>query len=210
MAGLATLTQSAQVSGGITPVVVRGDVTIAGNITAGDVIGRSRISGTVAGRDIVIDDGSNEAGPAKPQEVLSSEQALGRIADAVRLNLGQLQLNMEQARRESGQFFKTMMIFSAIAFSVVLAGIGFMLSGFVAVGVVTTASSLVPKLGAFLFFNKDKELRKTIETYHGHILESQRVLTMIDLAETMADTVARDSVKEKIIYAVLKVSSPKK
>jgi hypothetical protein len=35
----------------------------------------------------------------RPKEVLSSEQALGRIADAVRLNLDQLQLNMEQAYR---------------------------------------------------------------------------------------------------------------
>jgi hypothetical protein len=145
----------------------------------------------------------------KPQEVLSSEQALGRIADAVRLNLGQLQLNMEQARRESSQFFRTTMIFSGIAFVIILGGISLMLANLVTIGIVTTAASIIPEAGALLLFNKDKELRKTIETYHGYILESQRVLTMIDLAETMVDSVAKDSVKEQIVFAVLKVNPPK-
>jgi hypothetical protein len=142
----------------------------------------------------------------RPTTVLSSEQALGRIADAVRLNLGQLQLNMEQARRESSQFFRTTMIFSGFAFAIILSGISLMLGNLVTVGIVTTAASIIPQAGALLLFNKDKELRKTIETYHGHILESQRILTMIDLSETMQGTEAKDSVKEQIVFAVLKVT----
>jgi len=84
-----------------------------------------------------------------------------------------------------------------------------MLANLVTVGIVTTAASIIPQAGAFLLFNKDKELRRTIESYHGHILESQRVLTMIDLAETMGEAAAKDSVKERIIFAVLRVSPPK-
>lgn len=170
--------------------VVTGDFTTTGR-------GFS-IGGDIVGRDKITTD--------HPKEVLSSEQALGRISDAVRLNLGQLQLNMEQARRESSQFFRTTMIFSGFAFAIILSGIGLMLGNLVTVGIVTTAASIIPQAGALLLFNKDKELRKTIETYHGHILESQRILTMIDLSETIHEAEAKDSVKEQIVFAVLKVS----
>jgi hypothetical protein len=84
-----------------------------------------------------------------------------------------------------------------------------MLAGWVSAGIVTTAASVIPQAGAFLFFNKDKELRRTIELYHGYILDSQRVLTMIDLAETIGQESAKDSIKEQIILAVLKVKQAK-
>lgn len=137
------------------------------------------------------------------EEFLPSEWAFGRIADAVKLNLSQLQLNMEQARRESRQFFRATIIFSGIASVIMLVGVTLMWAKLLAVGGVTTAASIIPQLGAVLLFNKDRELRKTIETYHNHMMESQRVLTMIDLAETMGETAAKDSVKEKIVSAVL-------
>jgi hypothetical protein len=101
------------------------------------------------------------------------------------------------------------MIFSGAAFAIILGGVGMMLAGLVTAGMVTTAASVIPQAGAVLLFNKDKELRRTIETYHGHILESQRVLTMIDVAETMNETAAKDSVKERIILAVLKAKPTK-
>jgi hypothetical protein len=84
-----------------------------------------------------------------------------------------------------------------------------MLANLVTVGIVTTAASIIPQAGALLLFNKDKDLRRTIETYHGHILESQRVLTMIDLAETIGEATAKDSIKQQIILSVLKVSPAK-
>ena len=109
---------------------------------------------------------------------------------------------MEQARKESSQFFRTTLIFSGIAFAIILVGVGRMLANFVTVGVVTIAASIIPEAGALLLFNKNKELRRTIEKYHGHILDSQKVLTMIDLDETIGQIAA----KERIILAVLKVS----
>ena len=191
---------------------VAGDTMIGGNLKVADVIGGVRVAGIEAGKDILIG-GDATAGVKEPsphtKEVVSSEQALGRIADAVRLNLDQLQLNMEQARRESSQFFRTTMIFSAVAFLIIFVGIGLMLGRLVTVGIVTTAASILPEAGALLLFNKDKELRKTIETYHGYILESQRVLTMIDLAETMGGIAAKDSAKEQILLSVLKITPPK-
>jgi TRADD-N domain-containing protein len=141
------------------------------------------------------------------KEVLSGEQALGRIADAFRLNLDQVQLNMNQARKESSQFFRTTLVFSGVAFAIILGGIGLMLAKLVTVGIVTTAASVIPEAGALLLFNKDRELRKTIETYHDHILDSQEILTMVDIAETIEESSAKDAIKQQIILAVLKVHS---
>ncbi|MGQ0446232.1 MAG: TRADD-N-associated membrane domain-containing protein [Beijerinckiaceae bacterium] len=139
------------------------------------------------------------------EKVLPSERALARIADAVGLNLSQLQLNMEKARRESSQVFCLTMTFCGIASAIILVGVSLMLADLVKVGAVTTIASVIPQAGALLLFNKEKELRKTIETYHNHIMESQRVLTMIDLAETISEPVTKDSVKEHIISTVLRI-----
>jgi hypothetical protein len=142
------------------------------------------------------------------QEVLPSERAFERISDAVKLNLHQLQRNMDKARSESSRFSWVSMVFCAMASSIMLGGIGLMWAGLVKVGFITTAASIIPSLGAHLVFSEGKELRKTMETYHSHIMESQRVLTMIDLAETIGDVAVKDSVKEQIVRAVLVVDPP--
>jgi negative regulator of sigma E activity len=68
-----------------------------------------------------------------------------------------------------------------------------MLANLITVGIVTTAASIIPQAKAFLLFNKDKELRKTIESYHGHILESQRVLTIetLDFSSAVAQAISQ-------------------
>jgi len=79
----------------------------------------------------------------------------------------------------------------------------------VTAGVVSSITSIIPEVTAFLFFQKDKELRTTIERYHQQILDSQRVLTMVDVAETVTDKQARDKLKQEIIHKVLGVESDK-
>jgi Cyanobacterial TRADD-N associated 2-Transmembrane domain len=54
-----------------------------------------------------------------------------------------------------------------VAFAIILGGVGIMLGGLVTAGIVTTAASVIPQAGAVLLFNKDKELRRTIETYQA-------------------------------------------
>jgi negative regulator of sigma E activity len=68
-----------------------------------------------------------------------------------------------------------------------------MLANLITVGIVTTAASIIPQAKAFLLFNKDKELRKTIESYHGHILESQRVLAIetLDFSSAVAQAISQ-------------------
>jgi hypothetical protein len=139
----------------------------------------------------------------KDSHVISGEQAFERIGAAVRLNLKQLEGNIEQARLESNQFFRLTLIFAVLGFIVVIAGVALLLLSQVTGGVVTTVSSVIPETTALLFFNKDRELRKTIESYHQFMLESQHVHTMIDVAETISNPVERDRMKQEIILKVL-------
>lgn len=157
------------------------------------------VQGEVVGKDVVV---------TKDIPVISGEQAFERIGAAARLNLNQLERNIEQARRESGQFFKLTLVFSSIGFLIVLAGVVLLFVGQVTAGIVTSVSSLVPEVTAVLFFNKDKELRKTIEAYHQHMLDSQQILTMIDVAETIKDHSERDGMKQQIIFKVLGMNAP--
>jgi hypothetical protein len=152
--------------------------------------------GNIAGRDVQI----SEVADAK---VISDEQAFERIGAAVRLNLKQLEKNIEQARKESSQFFRLTLIFASVGFLVVIIGIILLFSEQVTAGIVSTASSIIPEVTAFLFFTKDKELRKTISAYHQHMLNSQQLLTMVDVAETIIDTAEKDRIKQQIIAKVL-------
>ena len=105
-------------------LAVSGDVTIVGNIKVGDIVGGSQII-TSDSNNVIVGhshhDGVNKSRPLDPNKI-SSERALGRIADTVRLNLGQFKLNMEQAHRESSQFFQTTMVFSGVGFAIILGG----------------------------------------------------------------------------------------
>ena len=169
-------------------VVVTGDTNIL-------------VHGDVAQRDFQL-------GSEYPDlHVISGEQAFERIGAAVRLNLKQLETNTQQARSESNQFFRLTLIFCALGFIVILAAVVLLLRNQVTGGVVTSVSSIIPEVTALLFFAKDKELRKTIQTYHHRMLESQRVHTMIDVAETMVNPTERDKMKQEIIFKVLEIAT---
>lgn len=145
--------------------------------------------------------------PSTPSGVhlISGEQAFERIGAAVRLTLHQLESNMEQARSESNQFFRLTLVFCALGFLVVFAGIVLLLMGQVTGGVVTSISSIIPEVTALLFFAKDRELRRTIHSYHERMLESHQIHTLIDVAETVVNPAERDKIKHEIIFKVLDI-----
>lgn len=160
------------------------------------IVGGDIVSGDIVGRNVIIHTATQE-------HHLSQDQAFERIGAAVRLNLEQLKENIAQARKESSQFFKLTLVFASLGFVVVLAGVGLLLANQVTAGVVSSISGIIPEVTAVLFFRKDKELRAIIERYHQHVLDSQRMLTMIDVAETVKSSEERDALKRQIIAKAL-------
>ncbi|MGR0481477.1 MAG: TRADD-N-associated membrane domain-containing protein [Candidatus Electronema sp. V4] len=138
---------------------------------------------------------------------ISEDKAFERINVAVRMNLEQLEQNLAQARKESNQFFKLTLVFSSVGFLVVLAAVALLLGGQTVAGIVSAVASAIPEVIAALFFKKDRELRNSIERYHHHLIESQRILTMIDVAETVQSQEERDSIKREIICKALGVDA---
>jgi hypothetical protein len=179
-------------------VIVTGkrNITGTGNLVVGS-------TGTVVGRDIKITT-ENE------KQILSVDQAFERIGAGVKVNLDQFQLNLSQARNESSNFLKLTMVFVAVGFATIVVGVGLLLGHQIAAGVVSTIASVIPGATAALFFKKDKELRGTIERYHQHVLDSQRLLTMIDVAETVKNEDERDSLKREIIFNALGIKKTRK
>lgn len=160
-----------------------------------------------AAKELVV---SNTDGLTQTEAKLriSSEQAFERINAAVRQNLDQLQANFSQAREDSKQFFRLTIIFTSLGFVVMLVGVILLLLGESTAGVVASLASVIPEATAALFFTKDAELRRTIETYHRHILQSQQMLTMIDVCETITDSQERDRMKQQIIFKSLDITYP--
>ena len=114
---------------------------------------------------------------------------------------------MNKARKESGLFFTITLVSASLGFVVFLAGVGLLLAGQVDAGKVSSILSIIPEIVAGLFFGKDKELRDTIERYHQSISDLQRILTMIDIAETIKSEGERDFLKKQIIYKALDIDS---
>lgn len=190
----------------ITPITAVGERSIAiGGSVAESVI-------VTGDQNIVVEkDGIARRDTTIPPDkrVLSQDQAFERIGAAIRSNLVQLEQNINQSRKESAQFFKLTLVFSGLGFCVVIGGIILLLLGQVTAGVVSTITSLIPEATAVLFFQKDKELRSQIDRYHQQLLDSQRILTMVDIAETVTDEQTRDNLKKEIIFRVLGVTNEK-
>jgi hypothetical protein len=134
---------------------------------------------------------------------LSQNQAFERIGTFARQNLKQLNDNFIQARKESNQFFKLTLVFAGLGFFVVLVGVSLLLAKQVPAGIVSTISSIIPEVTAALFFRKDKELRDRIDLYHQNIIESQKIMSMIDVAETIKNEKEKDLIKRQIIFKVV-------
>ena len=130
-------------------------------------------------------------------------QALDRLGIAAKANIRALEQNMNQARHESRVFLIFTMFFAALGFIVVLCGLTLMYQGLTTEGGVTTAASVVSEVMAALFFRKDRELRESIRSYHKDVLESQAILTVVDIADSIGDSSSRDKAKTEIIKGML-------
>lgn len=201
------------------PRAVEGTFSVSQGAVSGNIINTTTGENIQIGRDRVITGSGNVVSATgdvaiggridgdiflnERPRVLSQDQAFERIGAAVKSNLGQLDQNIDKARTESSQFFKLTLVFASLGFSIVLGGVGLLLAKQVAAGIVSTISAVIPEVTAVLFFKKDKELRVTIERYHQHVLDSQKLLTMIDVAETVKDETGRDALKREIIWKAL-------
>jgi hypothetical protein len=154
------------------------------------------IGHTVAGRDFVLQQHQDN-------REITSEQAFERIASAVKLNLTQIQSNIEHARADSSQFFRLTLIFASLGFIIVMFGVALLYINQISAGIAAAVSGSIPEVTAAIFFKKDQELRKTIDEYHIHMLQSQKLLTMIDVAETIRNPTDQDKMKQEIIFSTL-------
>ncbi|MFN3786319.1 MAG: TRADD-N-associated membrane domain-containing protein [Thiothrix sp.] len=190
-----------------TPIMTSGEMSVA----IGGSVAESVIVTGDQNNIVVENDGRAYQSTTVPpdKKVLSQDQAFERIGAAIRSNLIQLEQNINQSRKESAQFFKLTLIFASLGFCVVIGSIILLLLGQVTAGVVSATTSLIPEATAVLFFQKDKELRSQIDRYHQQLLESQKILTMVDVAETVSDEQTRDKLKQEIIFRVLGVTNDK-
>lgn len=178
--------------------------------SVGAIVGASIANSTIATGSQNINISELKAGdvfPPKPsRKELTAEQAFDRIASAVKLNLTQIQSNIESARKDSSQFFRLTLVFASLGFLIVMAGVILLCLNQTTAGVVAAISGSIPEVTAALFFKKDQELRKTIDEYHVHMLKSQQLLTMIDVAETINNSTEKDKLKQEIIFSTLGIT----
>jgi len=142
------------------------------------------------------------------KRILSEEQAFERIGGAARLVYEQIKIDIEQARKESSQIHTLMLVLIGAGAGLILVGVILLYTNQITAGTVSLVSSIVSEAIAMLFFKKDGELRKRVSRHHDQLLEVQKILTMMDIAETIIDKSIRDDMKRQIIYKSLGIDAP--
>jgi len=139
---------------------------------------------------------------------IPGEQAFSRIAAGAKRSFRELLADSKEARRQSRVFFLLMCIFSGTGICLILFALGLLLFGRLHAGIIGTVASTVSQAVTMVLFKKDRELRRTIDSYNAHIASYHKALAMIDLAETISDSRVRDKSKQEIIRSLLTVRSP--
>ena len=134
---------------------------------------------------------------------ISSEHAFNRMGQRVRFNLDEKKNALNQARVESRQFFSLTLLSSIVGFFIIVVGVLLIYFRHINAGTVTSVVGIVSEGLAAIFFKKDKELREVVQSHLNMIEESQLLLTLIDIAETITDKTVRDATKRDVIKSMI-------
>lgn len=183
-----------------------GDISIvrmSGNAVAGDqIIGPARVGVEANSGDVVlVKPNTSAVVAAVPKQV-----AYERIAGAASITRQQLTQIYEQNRQQAADWTRFSLGAAVLGFLIVLGGIVAMLLSNVAIGLVTTAASLIPEIAAGLFFKQAREANRRVDENQEKLLETEGIYRAIELAMTIDDEDASDRLKETIILRALGLS----
>jgi hypothetical protein len=158
-----------------------------------------------SGNIIVVEPESSAVVAGVPKQ--AAYESIAAAANATRQQLTQI---YDQSRQQAADWTRSSLGAAALGFLFVLGGLVALLLGNTTVGLVTTASSLIPDVAAALFFQQAREANKRVDENQERLLETEGIHRAIDLVMTLDEEDARDQLKGTIILKALGLSGPGK
>lgn len=181
---------NAQVEGSIQTeggAFVSGDVKVEG----GDFIGRDQVQGdkitTVSGRDIAV----------------PLDKAFDTVAQSTESVLGQLEKIYVQAREQAQGWFRFSLIAAGVGFVLIGIGVVAVVFGQLTTGLITSLSSAIPNVVAALFFLQSKAANERVDAIQTKLTEAREVQTAVQIADSIETKRERDRLKAEIARKVI-------
>jgi len=148
-------------------------------------------------------------GPA--EAAVSYGAALKAISAEVPRVRSELDLNYAHLRDQGRGWYRLSMASAAVGFSVITLAVIFLILGNLTIGLVTTASSIVPNAVSSLFFVQSRRAARRLDLVTQELAKSREVNGLIEMASVASqgidDPRLRDEVKAEIVRKILAIGS---
>jgi hypothetical protein len=141
---------------------------------------------------------------ANPEQ-FAAYTRLANAADATRSQLTHL---YEESYSQAKLWSRLSMGAALVGFLIVIIGVLAAFQGYIAVGLITTISSIIPEASAALFFLQAKDANKSVETIRLKLLDKEEIHRAIELVLTTSDE-TQNRLKEVVITRILDLLSKK-
>jgi hypothetical protein len=141
---------------------------------------------------------------AKPEQ-FAAYTRLANAADATRSQLTHL---YEESYSQAKLWSRLSMGAALVGFLVVIIGVLAAFQGYIAAGLITSISSIIPEASAALFFLQAKDANKSVEAIRLKLLDKEEIHRAIELVLTTTDEI-QNQLKEVIITRILDLLAKK-
>jgi len=148
----------------------------------------------IAGRDLVIHN-----------VTIPYDTAFDRIAHSTTSVLHQLEGIYTQTREQAQVWFRFSLIAAGVGFILIGIGVVAVVFGQLTAGLITSLSSAIPNVVAALFFLQSKAANERVDAIQTKLTEAREVQTAVEIANTISDRKSRDRLKIEIVRKTLLV-----
>jgi len=137
--------------------------------------------------------------------LITWDAAFERVIGSTAFVLNQLELSYRQTRGQSQGWFRFSLIAAGIGFVLIGVGVIAVIFGEVTAGLITTISSVIPNAAAALFFVQSKAANERVDAIQTRLTEARELQTAVEIANTVSDQKSRDGIKAEIVRKALRL-----
>jgi hypothetical protein len=148
---------------------------------------------------------------AEPREeaapVTFDESQLQQIAATSEELLSDLRQNYDLSRSQASAWFRWTLIVSIAGFILLAIGVGLVLANQFTPGLTNSVAGIVSEFLALVFFRQATSANKRQDDYHRDLIDRQKTLDAVQLAQLITDESERDKIIEVIVKDLLGIES---
>jgi len=160
-----------------------------------DTSGGTFVDGGIAAGDFV----------GRDKIFVSYDNAFERVIGSTAFVLNQLELSYKQTREQAQGWFRFSLIAAGIGFVLIGIGVVAVILGQITAGLITAISSVIPNAAAALFFVQSKAANERVDSIQMRLTDAREIQSAVEIVNTFDDPKTRDKLKAEIVRKVLRL-----